>query len=53
MYHSLLDVDTGELKVNQLDQHVDVDGEVLSQQSLMAINQSDVIISLSNQSMLI
>ena len=49
LYHSLLDEETGELRINQLDQHVEVDGEVLSRQSLAAINQSDVIISFSNQ----
>jgi hypothetical protein len=49
LYRSLLNEESGDLRVDQFAGPVVVDGEVLSHQSLTAISRSDVIMSFANQ----
>lgn len=53
LYESFLDEESGNLKVDEAHGPVVIEGEVLSNNSLHAINVSDVIMSFTNQSKLI
>jgi hypothetical protein len=50
LYKSFLDEESGNLKINEALGPVVIEGEVLSNNSLHAINDSDVIMSFVNQS---
>jgi len=50
LYKSFLDEESGNLKINEALGPVVIEGEVLSNNSLHAINDSDIIMSFVNQS---